>query len=112
MIFLGDFYKVSKDRYRVQIIHYLPFDKKHGLGKSVSQLEQEGVLVESIPEPDKIEGKSSALYINPESKELWYEYEDIPKTQEDKLSEKVNQLDAQLQITQEAIDFLIMRGVV
>ena len=33
------------------------------------------------------------MYCNPETKELWYEYEDIPKTPEEKQAERVESLE-------------------
>lgn len=96
---------------KLNYTHYMPFHEKYGLGKTAEELEQEGVLVESIPQPIEQEGKIAILYCNPETKELWYEYEDIPKTPEEMQAEKIAQLEQQLAITQEAIDFLIMGGM-
>ena len=92
-------------------IFYKPFDQKHGLGKTKEQLEQEGLLVDSIPEPEQQEGKIAILYVNPETKELYYQYEDIPKIEEQIAKEELESIKAQLQVTQEAIDFLIMGGM-
>lgn len=92
MIYLGEFQQVENNKYKVGYIHYMPFHEKHGLGKTVEELEQEGILVDSIPEPQQIEGKAPILYCNPETKELWYEYEDIPKTQEEKQQEEIEAL--------------------
>ncbi|WP_207653319.1 hypothetical protein [Clostridium cochlearium] len=78
---------------QVNYTHYMPFHEKHGLGKTQEQLEQEGILVDSIPEPKQIEGKAPILYCNPETKELWYEYEDIPPTPEDLQQEKIQALE-------------------
>lgn len=36
-----------------------------------------GLFVASIPEPDRDKGMPR-LYVNPETKELWHEYEPIP----------------------------------
>lgn len=99
MIFLGELEQVRDNSYKVGFIHYLPFDEKEGLNKSIEELEQEGVLVESIPEAEEREGKTPILYCNTETKELWYEYEDIPKTKEELLVEKVNQLESALMET-------------
>lgn len=63
-----------------------------------------GFLVDSIPEPTEQEGKRPVLYCNPKTKELWYEYEDIPKTKEEILEEKVATI-------QQALDDLILGGM-
>lgn len=78
---------------KVNYTHYMPFHEKHGLGKTKEELEQEGILVDSIPKPEQIEGKAPILYCNPETKELWYEYEDIPKTEEELQQEKIQALE-------------------
>lgn len=81
---------------KVNYTHYMPFHEKHGLGKTREELEQEGILVDNIPEPEEIEGKSAILHCNPETKELWYEYEDIPKTEEEQQQEVINTLGQEL----------------
>lgn len=81
------------DGKKVTTIHYMPFDEQHGLGKTKEELEQEGILVDEIPEPEQIEGKYPVLHCNPETKELWYEYEDIPKTKEEIQQEKIEALE-------------------
>lgn len=74
---------------KVEFIHFKPFDKVDGLRKAKEELEKEGVLVENIPTPERIDGKQSTLYCNPVTKELWYEYENISKYQGE-LQEEIN----------------------
>lgn len=95
MIFLGEMQKIDSAKYSVSLIHSQPFDAKNGLGKTQEQLEQEGILVEGIPELIQTDGKQAMLYYNPATKELWYEYDDIPKTEEELLKEQVVELQAQ-----------------
>jgi len=40
MKFLGDLVKVAEGKYRVGLIHNMPFDPVHGLGKSEEELRQ------------------------------------------------------------------------
>lgn len=80
--------------YRVVYRHNMPFDAKEGLGKTTEQLEKEGVLVDSIPEASKKDGKDSVMYINPTKKEIYYKYEDVPQTEEDLTKEEIAQLKA------------------
>lgn len=77
---------------KVTLIHHMPFDEKQGFGKTKEELEQTGALVESIPEPYDFQDKFAVLYCNPETKELWYEYEDLPLTIEEQLAEKDAQI--------------------
>lgn len=89
-------------------IHYQPFDPVYGLGKTEEELLKEGILVDSVPEPEYIEGKASVLKYDQAEGKLYYEYEDIPLTGEALLEQKVKQLEEQLRITQEAIDALLL----
>lgn len=85
------FIKISNDN-RVEFVHYQPFNLLNGLGKTREQLEQEGILVDSIPEPQQIEGKQAVMYWNPIDKNVFYEYKDIPKSKEENLEEKIKTL--------------------
>lgn len=57
-------------------INYQPFDEKYGLGKTKEELLQTGILVDSIPEPEQIEGKVPVLKYD--GTNLYYEYQDAP----------------------------------
>lgn len=69
--------------------NYLPFDDAYGLGKTEEELERTGVLVEEEITPEN-NGKNAILYINPQTKEQWYEYTDIPKTETELLNDKLD----------------------
>lgn len=60
----------------IEFVHNLPFDDNLGLKKSKEELLKEGILVDSIPEPEQIEGKVPILKYNGTS--LYYEYQDAP----------------------------------
>lgn len=89
MIYLGNLIKITDTKYSIGFIHYMPFDAINGLGKTQEQLEQEGILIESVPQSQVIEGKTSIMYVNPVDKLIFYEYEDIPKSKED-LQQELN----------------------
>lgn len=61
---------------RVIYSHYMPMHGKHGLGKTEEELLEEGILVESVPDPVDTPGKSPVLYCSDEGV-MWYTYEDI-----------------------------------
>ncbi len=65
MIFLSNFEKVEENKLKVRFIHYMPFDPINGLHKTKEELEQEGVLIENIPESKYIENKQAIMYYNP-----------------------------------------------
>lgn len=70
---------------RVTLIHYMPFDAVNGLGKSEAELAAEGVLVDTIPEPNVVAGKIAVANYTPE-KGVYYEYVDAPKPAAENLS--------------------------
>lgn len=72
---------------KVTFTHYMPFDQKHGLGKSEQELRQTGALVGNIPEPEQIEGKIPVLYYNADTNSVYYEYEDKPLTEQDRIAQ-------------------------
>ncbi|MHB9937899.1 hypothetical protein CF098_07700 [Clostridium sporogenes] len=83
MIYLGNLKKIEQNKYMIGHIHYMPFDEINGLRKTKEELEQEGVLIENIPEPKYIESTQAIMYWNPVDKQVFYEYEDVPKSEED-----------------------------
>lgn len=92
MIFLGQLNKITEEKFSIGFIHYMPFDKKNGLGKTKEGLEKEGILIENLPEPKQIKGKQAIMYFNPIKKEVFYEYNDIPKSKEEMVQDNFNQL--------------------
>lgn len=62
------------------------------------------LTVSSIPIPENIEGKTPILYVNPVTKNFWYEYEDRTLTPEEQIQQL---LDANAELTYQ----LMMKGV-
>lgn len=87
MIYLYGLEKINNDKYKVNNIHYRPFDPQYGLGKTQEELEQDGILIESLTEPEDSPFKSAVLYCNPQTKEVWYEYEDRPLTEQERIEQ-------------------------
>lgn len=102
MIFLGGLTKITEGKSLVTFIHYQPFDEQHGLGKTQNELQQEGVLVDSIPAAEQ-NGKTAHLFINPETRDMWYEYTEATKPVEDQIEE----LKQQNATMQETINYLL-----
>ena len=73
---------------RVQLIHYMPFDANDGLGKTEQELLQTGYLLDDIPEPEKIEGKTPEAHYTTETG-FYYEYIENPQ-QNMTLADSVN----------------------
>lgn len=80
-------YLKSDNNDKVIYQHNMPFDEKYGLGKTQEALEQEGLLVNTLPsEPTVIDRQVAVLYVNP----IRWELEDRPLTQEEKLQDMVD----------------------
>lgn len=83
-------YKITETKALVQGMHYDSFHPVDGFGKTQEELEAEGhIFVEEsdIPIPED-NGKIANLYINPQTKEMWYEYQDMPKSEIDILRDE------------------------
>lgn len=92
-IFLENFTKISETQWRVGFQHNLPLDPVNGVRNSdntlmtADQLNQIGVLVNSVPEPVVPSGQQlEGLYYNPQTKELSYQYVDKPVSDVDKIA--------------------------
>jgi hypothetical protein len=84
MIYLGNLEQIKDNIYKVNLIHYKP---------ELLQDTSNGILVEKLPEPTQKDGKVAVLYVNIDSKEPFYEYEDIPQAEEDILKDRVYELE-------------------
>lgn len=89
----------------INYIHYRPFDSEYGLGKTQAELEQTGVLVESIPEPEIIEGKHAELKYDETTQELYYDYVDIIPPPSN--NPEIEELRQQIQDLQTTIDTML-----
>lgn len=109
-IFLGNLIKISDTKWKVGLQHNMPFDNKNGMKDNSGnlmteeQLNQMGILVDSIPEPVIPTGKQvNGMFIDPTTKNITYEYTDIQKTD----SEKIVELQKSLLEAQNAINSLL-----
>ncbi|MBX4259722.1 hypothetical protein KTC96_24670 (plasmid) [Clostridium estertheticum] len=88
--------------------HFMPFDKFNGIKNAdgnistEAELNAKGLLVESIPQMKIEEGKNGALYINISTKELFYKFTDVPKTEVEILRDQIALMNAR--VNQKEID--------
>ncbi|MEC0089318.1 hypothetical protein [Paenibacillus macquariensis] len=69
------------------------------------------VEVETLPNPENKPGKNAELHINPTTKELFYEYVDVPLSHIEAMLKKENEdLRAQQKLMQDALDELLLGG--
>ena len=66
-----EFELLSEDKARVMFQMFMP-------ERLSEERKESGILVESIPVVEDGQGIPS-LYVNPKTKELWYEYEPVPE---------------------------------
>ncbi|KAJ51105.1 hypothetical protein BD780_000227 [Clostridium tetanomorphum] len=107
MIFIKNLNKITDSKYDIGYKHYMPFDSTNGLNKTKEQLEQEGILIEGISEPQQIEGKQSIMYYNPVENIIFYEYEDILKPKENIEKETFTKTLAELTVENKKKDAMI-----
>lgn len=76
MKFLGDLMLVEGSVFRVGLIHNMPFDPVHGLGKSAAELQEIGALVEDVPAENPPQGQRTAgIYVDKDTGEVFWQYE-------------------------------------
>ncbi|MDI7818054.1 hypothetical protein GSQ54_09230 [Clostridioides difficile] len=92
--------------YKVNLIHNMPFDKVNGLGKSAQELELNGVLIDTLIEAEHKEGFASIMYVDKTTKEITYEYVEIPLTPEQEALKKVKELE----LENANINYALMMG--
>ncbi|MBW7642407.1 hypothetical protein [Geobacillus thermoleovorans] len=108
MIYLYDLQKVTDTDYIVCGYHMMPFDEKYGLGKTKAQLEAEGgIFVDDLPQREYHEGKTPILHINPRTKEMWYEYQEVRNP----ITDEVDTLKERIALMQQVLDDLILGGM-
>jgi hypothetical protein len=73
--FVGYFIKVSEGKYIPQLVSENP--------NTLSEDElQMGFVTDSFPVIEETAGNAAILYCNPDTKDVWYEYVEVPKTPE------------------------------
>ena len=93
MVYLGELKEITEEKHQIGFIHNMPFDETYGLHKTQAELEQTGVLVESVPEPSAEEGyQPTGIFVNPVTKDVWYEYEPIPPTKEELMQQQIDEM--------------------
>ncbi|GAA0240506.1 hypothetical protein [Metaclostridioides mangenotii] len=99
MKFLGNLEQIKDNKYKASLVAQDVEERAKRRGLTVEEFAQQvlenktGLVVDKLPEQQKIEGKVSILYVNIDTKEPFYEYEDIPKTEENILKDRVNELE-------------------
>lgn len=75
---------ISPEKARVTLISSNNRDDVIGFGDTKEELEKKGILLEELPTIDYLgEGKVAVAFVNPTTKEFWYEYVERPLTLEE-----------------------------
>jgi hypothetical protein len=111
--FIGELRSIGNGDYEVGLIHYMPFDKEHGMGKTEEELLQIGVLVDEIPYPTPQEGKGHKLIYNENTGTVRIEYFDIqkPLDKQQLMENELQQLKERQALIQQALDDLLLGGM-
>lgn len=88
--------------------HNIPFDPVHGLGKTEEELLITGILVDNIPLPYFVAGKQPITKYDNISKQIYFEYVDIPMSDDER---KNFNRDQEILIMKQALDELILGGL-
>lgn len=89
--------------FEVTYIHYDPFNKQYGLGKTQEELLLEGALVDSIPTPQCPNNKVISYKYNKETNIVYYELVDRELTEEEKTQNKISVLEGEQKKQHEGI---------
>lgn len=71
------FIRVNKSNV-VEFIHCAPFDPAEGMGLTREELQLQGKIVHSIPEPNTPRGQRAIAMYNPDTNSIYYKYETVP----------------------------------
>lgn len=84
---------ITSERAKITRIHFRP-------DLLTAEQKSNAIMVDAIPtEPERIKGKAIVLFINPNTKEMWYEYEDRALNQEEHLEDISKKLTELIEIT-------------
>lgn len=73
---------------------------RHGEAKATSA---DALVIAEMPPKPVVVGKTAVPYINPQTKEIWYELVDRPLTQEEVLAQLVDRLEAKIDALSAAV---------
>lgn len=75
--------KINDIKYNVQFIYPNALEElKLKLNKTEEEINKEGIFIDKLPKKEKLDDYYSMLYLNPTTREAWYEY-----TRKDDLSD-------------------------
>lgn len=91
MIFLGNLKHIQDSKYETSLEAYDVEERAKKRNLTVEEFakqvleNKEGVVLEIVPEPQKSEGKAAIRCVDLDTQEVYYEYVDIPKTEESEI---------------------------
>lgn len=91
MIFLGNLEQIKDNKYKAFLVAQDVKERADKRNLTVEEFSHHvlesktGLVVEKLPITELIEGKAAIICVDLDTKEAYYEYEDIPQTEEDKI---------------------------
>lgn len=91
MIFLGNLKHIQDSKYETSLEAYDVEERAKKRNLTVEKFakqvleNKEGIVLEIVPEPQKAEGKAAIRCVDLDTQEVYYEYEDIPISEETKI---------------------------
>lgn len=88
MIFLGNLKHIEGSKYEASLEAYDVEERAKKRNLTVEEFakqvleNKEGIVLEKVPEPQKAEGKAAIRCVDLDTQEVYYEYEDIPISEE------------------------------
>ena len=88
MVFLGNLIAINDTKSKVGFIHNNPFDATDGMNMTQEELENIGILIDALPNESAPAGQQlTGIFVNPQTKEVFYEYAVPPKTDQERISD-------------------------
>ncbi|WP_027702275.1 hypothetical protein [Metaclostridioides mangenotii] len=91
MIYLGSFKHIEENKYEAPLTAYDVTERAKRRNLTVEEFAKQvledktGIVLETVPEPQEIEGKIAIRCVDLDTRQVYYEYEDVPKSEEDEI---------------------------
>lgn len=91
MIFLGSFKHIESSKYEAPLLAHDVVERATRRNLTVEEFAKQvledktGVVLETVPEPQEIEGKAAIRCVDLDTQQVYYEYEDIPISEENEI---------------------------
>jgi|GEM_PF-2266029 len=91
MIFLGSLKHIEGNKCEAPLLACDVFERAKRRNLTVEEFakqvleEKTGIVLETVPDPQDIKGKTAVRCVDLDTQQVYYEYEEIPKSEEDEI---------------------------